>query len=281
MNACTITVLHPGDMGASVARTAREAGHRVLWVAAGRSADTAARAGAAGLEDAGSLQAALAQSTVVLSVCPPHAARDTARSVAAAGFDGLYVDANAIAPGSTREVGAIVTGAGARFVDGGVIGPPVSDARNTRLYLCGPHAAEAAAIFDGSLLDAQVLDGPDDAASALKMCYAAWTKGSTALLADIRALASALQVEDALLAEWDLSQAGLGARSASAARNNAFKAWRWIAEMHEIADSFAAQDLPDGFHRAAAQVYERLAGFKHEREPELERIIAALRAARD
>ena len=277
MNTCTITVLHPGDMGVSVARAARAAGHRVLWVGSARSAETAARAGAAGLVDAGSLASALRESAVVLSVCPPHAAKDTAQAVAACGFAGLYVDANAISPASTSAVGAIVAKAGARFVDGGIIGPPVSSKGNTRLYLSGAHAHEAAAIFEGSLLRARALDGPEDAASALKMCYAAWTKGTTALLADIRALASALEVEDALLAEWNESQPGLAARSESAARNNAFKAWRWIAEMHEIADSFAAQDLPDGFHRAAAQIYERLAGFKDEREPELARIIAALR----
>jgi 3-hydroxyisobutyrate dehydrogenase-like beta-hydroxyacid dehydrogenase len=277
MNTCTITVLHPGDMGVSVARAAREAGHRVLWVGSARSAETVARAGAAGLVDAGSLAGALRESAVVLSVCPPHAAKDTAQAVAASGFTGLYVDANAISPASTRAVGAIVADAGARFVDGGIIGPPVSSKGNTRLYLSGAHAHEAAALFEGSLLRARTLDGPEDAASALKMCYAAWTKGTTALLADIRALASALEVEDALLAEWNESQSGLAARSESAARNNAFKAWRWIAEMHEIADSFAAQDLPDGFHRAAAQIYERLADFKDEREPELARIIAALR----
>lgn len=281
MSGCTITILHPGDMGVSVARAAREAGHRVLWVGAGRSADTATRAGDAGLENAGSLASALRESSLVLSVCPPHAVKDIAHAVAAAGFTGLYVDANAVSPATTRAVGAIVTGAGARFVDGGIIGPPVSDKRNTRLFLSGAHAHEVAAIFEGCLLQAHALDGPEDAASALKMCYAAWTKGTTALLADIRALASALEVEDALLAEWDLSQPGLAARSESAARNNAFKAWRWIAEMREIADSFAAQDLPDGFHRAAAQIYERLAGFKDEREPELARIIAALRAPRD
>lgn len=281
MNSCTITVLHPGDMGVSVARAAREVGHRVLWVSSARSADTAARAASAGLVDAGSLADALRESAVVLSVCPPHAAKDTAQAVAACGFTGLYVDANAISPASTRAVGALVAGGGARFVDGGIIGPPVSSKGNTCLYLSGAHASEAAALFKGALLRARALDGPEDAASALKMCYAAWTKGSAALLADIRALASALEVEDALLAEWNESQAGLSARSESAACGNAFKAWRWIAEMHEIADSFAAEDLPDGFHRAAAQIYERLAGFKNEREPELARIIAALRTPPD
>jgi hypothetical protein len=90
------------------------------------------------------------------------------------------------------------------------------------------------------------------------MAYAAWTKGSAALLLAIRELAQARGVEDALSAEWARSLPELEGRSAAAARSAAAKGWRWIGEMHEIADTFAASDLPDGFHRAAAEVYERL-----------------------
>ncbi len=276
MDTTIITVLHPGDMGASVGAAAASRGHRVRWVEAGRSDATRARAAAAHLEACGSLAQALDGAAVVLSVCPPHAAADTARSVAAAGFTGLYVDGNAIAPATTREVGAIVEAAGARFADGGIIGPPVKKAGTTRLYLSGPHAARAAALFDGSALDARVLDGPPDAASALKMCYAAWTKGTTALLAAIRALARSTGVEDALVDEWELSQPGLAGRSESSVRGNAFKAWRWIAEMHEIAASFDAEGLPPGFHRAAAEVYEDLSGFRDDREPSLDAVLDAL-----
>jgi 3-hydroxyisobutyrate dehydrogenase-like beta-hydroxyacid dehydrogenase len=276
----TITVLHPGDMGASVAAAAASVGHQVLWVPEGRSADTAARAEQAGLEAARSLSDALGRSEVAISVCPPHAARDTADRVASAGFSGLYVDANAVSPATARAVGERVASAGARVADGGIIGPPAHAAGSTRLFLSGPHAAEAAALFRGSVLEPRVLDGPPEAASALKMCYAAWTKGTTALLADIRALARALAVDDALLEEWQTSQRGLAERSESATRGNAFKAWRWIAEMHEIADSFRDAGLPDGFHRAAADVYERLAGFKDCRDPELDRILEAMLARR-
>jgi 3-hydroxyisobutyrate dehydrogenase-like beta-hydroxyacid dehydrogenase len=281
MQTTTITVLHPGDMGASVAAAAASNGHRVRWVDAGRSPATRSRAQAAGLESCESLQAALDGAAVVFSVCPPHAAQDTAQAVADAGFAGLFVDANAIAPATTRAVAAIVEGAGARFVDGGIIGPPVQQAGTTRLYLSGPHAAEVTPLFDGSLLAALTLQGPVDAASALKMCYAAWTKGTTALLAAIRALAQARQVEPALLAEWDLSQPGLAQRSEKTVRSNAFKAWRWIGEMHEIADSFEAEGLPPGFHRAAAEVYEALQPFKANRDPSLDAVTEALLASRD
>jgi 3-hydroxyisobutyrate dehydrogenase-like beta-hydroxyacid dehydrogenase len=273
----TITILNPGDMGASVGACARAAGHRVLWVSEGRSAQSAARAAAAELETSASLAAALSDTDVVLSICPPHAALDTANAVAATGFSGLYIDGNAIAPQTARKVGEIVRGAGARFGDGGIIGPPPGNSGTTRMYFSGAPAAEAAGLFEGSSLATVVLDGPDNAASSIKMCYAAWTKGSTALLADIRALAGALDVEEALLSEWELSKAGLAQSSATSIRASAFKAWRWIAEMNEIADSFESADLPDGFHRAAAQVYERLAPFKDARNPELAAVLDALR----
>lgn len=276
MSSRTVTVLHPGEMGASVAAAAARAGNRVLWVAQGRSAATAERARTAGLEPVDSLAAALARSDAVLSVCPPHAARETADRVAGQGFAGLYVDANAVSPATARAVDERVAGAGARVADGGIIGPPAVQPGTTRLFLSGAHAAEAATLFEGSMLEARVLEGPPQAASALKMCYAAWTKGTTALLADIRALASALAVDGALLEEWDASQPGLAARSESAVRGNAFKAWRWIAEMHEIADSFRDAGLPDGFHRGAAGIYERLAQFKEQRDPPLDAIVQAL-----
>jgi 3-hydroxyisobutyrate dehydrogenase-like beta-hydroxyacid dehydrogenase len=272
----TITILHPGDMGVSVAAAAMSAGNRVLWVAAGRGPDTRSRAEAAGLTAVETLAQALSESQAVLSVCPPHAALDTAREVAAERFSGLFVDGNAVSPATTDQVGGIVEAAGARFVDGGIIGLPATRAGTTRLYLAGPHAREAAVLFQGSLLDARVLDGPANGASALKMCYAAWTKGTTALLADIRALAAALDVESSLIEEWDLSQSGLAARSEAATRGNAFKAWRWVAEMHEIADSFEDAGLPGGFHRAAAEVYERLEGFKSDRNPELAQVLSAM-----
>jgi hypothetical protein len=94
------------------------------------------------------------------------------------------------------------------------------------------------------------------------MCYAAWTKGSAALLAAIRALAVAEDVESALLEEWNISQHGLEARSAAGACNNAFKAWRFAGEMREIAATFEAAGLPGGFHQGAGDIYTRLAGYK-------------------
>ena len=255
-------LLHPGEMGASVGAAAHQAGARVAWASTGRSDESRRRAALAGLEDLISLEELAATSDVILSVCPPDAAVALAESVAATGFAGIYVDANAVSTGTAHRVADIIEGCGARFVDGGIIGPPAHGPGTTRLYLSGAEAAAVADVFDGSALQAIAMDTRPGAASALKMCYAAWTKGSAAMLTGIRALALAEGVEGALLEEWALSQKGLEARSTGAARNNAFKAWRFAGEMREIAATFEASELPGGFHRAAADIYERLSAYK-------------------
>ena len=258
----TIGLLHPGEMGASVGASARAGGSRVLWVSAGRGADTQRRAAAAGLEDAGTLRALVAASDVVLSVCPPHAARDVARQVAALGFRGLYVDGNAVAPATAREIDGIVRAAGATYVDGGIIGPPPDKPGTTRLYLSGGAAERVSPLFAAGPLEAIVLPGDLTAASAIKMAYAAWTKGSQALIMAVRALATAEGVDGPLLAEWQRSQPELPKRSDNAARGTARKAWRWVGEMQEIAATFSGAGLPDGFHRGAGEVYRRMAPYK-------------------
>ena len=263
----TIGILHPGDMGSVVGACAVAGGSRVLWASEGRSAGSRERAAAAGLEDARTVAALVAASDVIVSVCPPHAAIDLARDVAGRRFAGLFVDANAVAPATAREIGAVVEAGGAAFVDGGLIGPPPRNAGSTRLYLSGREAKRAAALFESSALEAIAIgDGPG-AASALKMAYAAYTKGSSALLMAIRALAASEGVDDALLAEWRRSQPDLPKRSEGAARDNARKAWRFVGEMEEIAATFAAAGLPGGFHEAAAVIYERLAGYKDATTP--------------
>src|SRR6185436_10337459 len=258
----TVGLLHPGEMGAVVGECLRAGGTRVVWGSTGRSAATRRRAKTAGLEDLDTLAAVVAASDVVLSVCPPGSAVDVARLVASERFQGLYVDANAVAPGTARRVGEIVAAAGADLVDGGIIGPPPRQAGSTRLYLSGPRAGAAAGFFNDTALEAIVLPGGAGAASALKMAYAAWTKGSSALLIAVRALAIHAGVDDALRAEWQRSQPGLDARSESAVAGNARKAWRFVGEMKEISRTFAAAGLPAGFHEACAAVYEGLGRYK-------------------
>ena len=278
MSERTIGLLHPGEMGAAVGRCLRDRGHVVLWASAGRGSATAARAAAAGLIDARTVTEIASRCDVIVSVCPPHAALEVAREVAGAGFGGLYVDANAISPATVREVAAIVADGGAGCVDGGIIGTPPVRPGFIRLYLSGPRAGEARQLFESTPVDVRVVDhgrsgadegGADGAgvagggigvvgsASAVKMAYASWTKGSAALLLAARALARAQGVEDVLLAEWGLSQPGLEERSARAARSATSKGWRWVAEMEEIAATMGAAGLPEGFGLAAAEIYRR------------------------
>jgi 3-hydroxyisobutyrate dehydrogenase-like beta-hydroxyacid dehydrogenase len=248
-----VGLLHPGEMGSAVGGALVGRGETVLWASAGRTAATAERALAAGLEDGGDVAEVCRRCEILLSICPPHAALDVAQ--AASGFAGIYVDANAIAPDTARAVAALQL----RIVDGGIVGPPPSRPGTTRLYLSGGEATEVAALFSGTNVDARAISEQVGAASALKAAYAGWTKGSAALLLTVRELARAEGVEDALLEEWRVSIPELEERLAGAERSAHRKGWRWIGEMEETARSMAAQDLPVGFHQAAAQVFRRAA----------------------
>lgn len=250
-----VGLLHPGEMGAAVAAQLKRNGCVVLWASAGRGPETAKRADRAELTDAGTVDALVEQSDVVLSVCPPHAALDVAGSVA--GFAGTHVDANAVSPATARELGTVIEEAGGRFVDGGIVGPPPGDGIQTRLYLSGPAAPDVAGLFEGTLVDTRVVSDEPGTASAVKMAYAAWTKGTAALLLAIRDVARAEGVEETLLAEWRESIPDLPERSERAARAAGAKGWRWVGEMEEIARTFEAAGLPSGFHEAAAEVYRR------------------------
>ena len=280
MSQKTLALLHPGNMGVTIGAAAASCGARVLWAAQERSAATRKRAKEAGLHDVGSLAEAVRRCDVVVSVCPPHAAVDVARAVASENFTGIYVDANAVSRATAEAIGAIVTAAGARFVDGGIIGSPVKQSGTTRLYLSGSCAAEAAELFNGSMLDARPIGSAPGAASALKVAYAAWTKCTDALVLAIRALATHEGVDKALLEEWAISQPTLERKCQRAAAVAVPKAWRYVGEMQEIAAAFESAGLPNGFHDAAAKVCERFAGFKDQTEPTLT-VAAVVQALRD
>jgi 3-hydroxyisobutyrate dehydrogenase-like beta-hydroxyacid dehydrogenase len=252
-------------MGAAVGACLVARGYRVVWASDNRGPASHKRAADAGLEDLGSLERALAAADIVLSICVPSGAHALASEIAARNFHGIFVDANAISPAHSREIGCLVEKSGARFVDGGIIGLPPTPTRITRLYLCGAEAPAVAQLFSGTQTEAIVMstDGkaqPIGAASALKMCYAASNKGDTALLGIIRSLARHEGVDDALIAEWQHSEPGVAERSDNIARR-ASKAWRWVGEMEEIAAAFDDAGLPSGF-LANAEIYRRLAGYK-------------------
>jgi 3-hydroxyisobutyrate dehydrogenase-like beta-hydroxyacid dehydrogenase len=245
-----VGLLHPGEMGAAIGAMLVEQGHVVLWCSRDRGEQTARRAAAAGLTDVANFHDA----EMIVSVCPPHAALDVARSLR--GTTALVIDANAVSPATALRIGELFD---ERWVDGGIVGPPPRREGTTRLYLSGPRATEASALFEGTRLEPVVLNGSPVAASALKMAYAAWTKGSAALLLAALGSAQANGVEDALRAEWSRSLPDLEGRWQNAADSAAAKGWRWVGEMNEIAATFAAAGLPSGFHQAAAEMFNRAA----------------------
>lgn len=263
-------------MGAVVGNLLAARGHDVVWASDGRSHATRDRAQA--FTDLTALAVVVDGSDLVLSICPPDAALTVAQETAAAGFRGVFVDANAVSPDTARAIRQIIDRSGASFVDGGIVDGPPTQRGGTRLFLAGSDAATVAELFDETALDTVVLDGAPGAASALKVCYAAYTKGTNALLLAIRALAQAEGVDDSLLEEWARSQPELVTRSENGPRGSARKAWRFAGEMDEIADAVAAAGVPDGFHRAAAAVYRRLDRFKDASEPPpLSDLVAAVR----
>ncbi len=264
-------------MGSSVAASAKAAGNDVIWASELRSAETTMRAADAGLTDVVSLAALAKEAEIIISVAPPASAAEVATAVAATGFTGVFLDANAVSPATAHSVATIITATGATALDGGIIGPPAWNNGTTRLYVAGPDSSAIAHTLTGGPLRVIALDSPYGSASALKMAYAGWTKGSAALLLSMASYAASAGVQDALIEEWNISQPGLATRAAGSAKGTGPKAWRFVGEMEEIAVALAEAELPAGFHTAAAEVYQRLAGFKNANPgPELDEVIAML-----
>lgn len=272
-----IAILHPGQMGISVAASAQNSGSTVHWASEGRSQQTRDRAVQFSLVDDKTLPALCASSEVIVSVCPPHAAEDVAEQVRNCGFRGLYVEANAISPERTRRIGERMTAAGIAFVDGGIVGAPAWEPGKTWLYLSGERAVDIQPYFSAGPLETEVVGEVVGAASALKMCYAAYTKGTTALLSTILAAAEALGVRQNLETQWERNWEGFVEQTRNRVRRVTAKSWRFEGEMREIAATFQGVDLPGGFHEAAAEIYHRTAGFKDSATtPGLDEVLGAL-----
>ncbi len=245
-----------------------------LWASEGRSAATAARAEAAGFLDCVTLSGMVDQASVIVSICPPDQALNVATDVADLGFAGLYVDANAIAPATTIRIAQLFE----HCLDGGIVGPPPQEAGTTRLYLSGdsPTASNLADRWSDSALAVHVMAGDVGAASALKMCFAAWGKHNYALLLAINAVARSFGVTDDLHDEWAISRPDHQERSEFAVKNTSYRAWRWHGEMYEIAATFAEAGLPAEFHHGAAEIYQKMARFKDQPTPSLNEVLDVL-----
>lgn len=272
-----IGILHPGEMGISIAACAINFGHQVYWSSEGRSEKTRARAENHDLREINSLFQFCHTCEVIISICPPHAAEDIAVRVAESGFNGLYLDANAISPQRAIKLGQMIEAKGIRFVDGGIIGGPAWTPGATWLYLSGEHAHEVASCFSNGPLETKTIGDEIGKASALKICYAAYTKGTTALLSAILATAESLSVRKELYQQWDIDDREFSEQFNRRVARVTAKAWRFEGEMKEIASTFREGGLPDGFHLAAAEIYSRMASFKDASEtPPLDDVLKAL-----
>lgn len=272
-----IGILHPGKMGISVAASAQKGGHEVYWASEGRSAATHERAATYGLQDCVTVANLCQTCSIIISICPPHAAESVADEVLGHGFTGLYLDGNAISPQLAIRIGAKMADAGVAFVDGSIIGGPAWKANATWLHLSGTEAVRVAACFEGGLLEPNIIGDQVGQASSIKMCYAAYTKGTAALLSAILAGAEKMGVRDALQEQWSNHWPNFTQETTFKVRRVTAKAWRFAGEMEEIAATFDEAGLPNGFQLAAAEVYRRMAGFKDaESLPELDDVIESL-----
>ncbi|MDX1378872.1 MAG: DUF1932 domain-containing protein, partial [Anaerolineales bacterium] len=208
---------------------------------------------------------------------PPHAAEDVAKSGVEQEFKGHFLDANAIAPQRAVRIGNMMETNDAHFIDGGIIGGPAWAPKETWLYLSGHEAEVIAECFSNGPLETKIIAGEIGKASALKMCFAAYSKGTTALLTAILAAAETFGVRDALYQQWANDDAEFVKQAEGRAMRVTAKAWRFEGEMHEIASTFKEAGLPAGFHEAAAEVYHRLADFKDSGQlPALDEVLTTL-----
>jgi len=271
-----VGILHPGEMGISIAASAQNSGNEVFWASEERSPETHERALKYHLHDCQSLAQLCEACSILLCVVPPHAAEDVARQVASLHYQGLYVDANAISPQRALRIGQELTEAGITFVDGGIIGGPAWEPGQTWLYLSGENAEQVASCFTAGPLEIQVIGDSAGKASALKMCFAAYTKGTTALLSAILATAESMNVRAELEDQWERYWPDFPEQTSRRVRSGASKAWRFAEEMDEISSTFETAGLPGGFHAAAAELYRRLSRFKDHTSMAIETVLDAL-----
>src|ERR1039457_4263218 len=258
-----VGLMSPGDMGQAVAMQIKAKGLNVYTALEQRSARTRALAREAELTDVGTVARLVAECDVVLSIMNPGAALDFAREAAdalrATGRHTRIVDCNAIAPDTAREIATVVEGAGGRFLDAGIIGPPPRGNAKTNLYVSGPGAVDLEQL-GGPQLIVHVISARIADASALKMCYGALNKGTQALWLDVLIAAQRLGVDGILEQQLRQSQADLYDRALGQFPILPPKASRWVPEMLEISKTLATAGITPKMFQGAADIYLFVAG---------------------
>jgi 3-hydroxyisobutyrate dehydrogenase-like beta-hydroxyacid dehydrogenase len=261
MSISTVAILSPGEMGAAVGAALHKGGMKIITCFEGRGAGTRERAEAAGFRGVDTLDALLTEADIVFSILPPEHATALAETVAEAmrrsGNTRPYCDCNAVAPDTARAIGAIINAAGAPYIDGGIVGSPPGGPKPTRVFVCGPEAGVMDA-FDGMSIAIRQCGPELGRASAIKMVYAAITKGTSALHAAVLLAAEKMGVTDELYGELAYSQGAVLKRMENMTPALPAVAERFAGEMREIAATLAAVGVPSGFHDGAAELYELL-----------------------
>lgn len=256
----TAAIVAPGAMGASVAARLHEHGVTVLTSLEGRSDASVERAKAAGMQDASWTD--IAATDIILSIVPPGEALALAQHLApllsAANRKPVYVDCNAVSPDTVKAIAKVIDATGCAFIDAGIIGgPPKAGYNGPVFYSSGAQSALIDRLNDHGLIF-RPLDGPVGAASALKMSYGGITKGLTAVGSAMLLSAQRAGVAEALKAELAASQPGLLAYFTRSVPDMFPKAYRWVAEMEEIAH-FHGDGPSQEMYEAIAALYARLA----------------------
>jgi 3-hydroxyisobutyrate dehydrogenase-like beta-hydroxyacid dehydrogenase len=258
-----VGVVSPGDMGQAIAGRLKEAGLNVYTALDGRSERTKALAAAAGLKDCGSMDQLVSTCELVISVINPGESLNVARQVAAAmkktGRKIAFADLNAVSPQTARDADRMIRDAGGMFIDGGIIGPPPrTDKDKPRIYVSGPDAYLMEQINHPNLLIRVMSERIGDA-SGVKMCYAAMTKGTTALAVELLVAARKLGVEQALEKELRESRNDVFDWQMKNIATMPPKAYRWVPEMQEIAKTFGELGMTRRIFEGATDIYGMVA----------------------
>jgi 3-hydroxyisobutyrate dehydrogenase-like beta-hydroxyacid dehydrogenase len=262
MNIRTIGVMSPGDMGQAVAAQLRQKGFAVHTALDRRSARSRALAREAGLTDVGTIEKLVASCDVILSIMNPAAALEfaqaAARAIAAGHGKPLFVDCNAIAPVTLQAVDAAITAAGAACIDGAIIGSPPRGSAVVNLYFSGP-GAQALEALAAPQLKVRILGPRNGEASALKMCYGAMNKGMQALLLETLMAARRLGVEAIFEAQMRETRADLHDWMLKMVPIMPPKAYRWVPEMLQIAQTLEGAGMTPRMFQGAADMFEMVA----------------------
>lgn len=267
MPSTTIAVLSIGQMGLGISSLLIAHSYRVITNVSDRSAATQDRAKFANIECVSSDEEVVAQADVVLSIVPPRDAVATAERIVAAskkstsGKELWYFDLNAVSPSTARSIEQLLKPcANTKFVDGGIIGGPPSLSSSTNSWtkpgipISSPHVYPDETF--SSVLNMRNVGTEIGKASGLKCCFAALSKGFTALALQSFSTASSLGVYDELQDYLADNNASAGERARKSVVGCVPKAYRWVEEMNQIGECFAAE----GGWEERAKVFREIAG---------------------